>query len=211
MGLKNKKILITAGPTWVAIDPVRVISNIATGQTGKSIAQLAALKGAKVSLLLSSDKKEKIRGMRVKTFRYFQQLRSLLAQELKKHSFDCIIHNAAVSDYLINNPSGKKIDSAKRRVSLELVRAPKLIRQIRQKQPGSLLVMFKLDTDVSERLLILKARQAQQKAGADIVVANTFCNKRLKAFIYNHHKLLAKADSRDNLARRLISVLEKKL
>ena len=52
MSLKNKRILITAGPTWVAIDSVRVISNIATGETGILLAKRLSLQGAKVTLAL---------------------------------------------------------------------------------------------------------------------------------------------------------------
>ena len=52
MVLKNKNILITAGPTWVPIDRVRVISNIATGKTGILLAKSANKLGAKVTLVL---------------------------------------------------------------------------------------------------------------------------------------------------------------
>lgn len=211
MTLKNKKILITAGPTWVAIDPVRVISNIATGDTGKIIAQLAIAKGARVSLLLGTDRKEKIKGVRIKVFRYFQELRFLLSQELKNNRFDCIIHNAAVSDYLLERPARVKIDSRQKKLFLELKKAPKLIDEIRRKSPSSLLVMFKLESGIDNRELIEKALVAQEKTGADIVVANTFKGGKLKSFIYNHSGLLAKACSRQTLAKRLISIVENRL
>jgi len=52
MALKRKRVLITAGPTWVRLDLSRVISNIATGETGRRLASAAARKGAQVTLLL---------------------------------------------------------------------------------------------------------------------------------------------------------------
>ena len=52
MGFKNKKILITAGPTWIAVDSVRVISNTASGETGQLLADRLAREGAKVTLVL---------------------------------------------------------------------------------------------------------------------------------------------------------------
>ncbi|MBU1999188.1 MAG: phosphopantothenoylcysteine decarboxylase, partial [Candidatus Omnitrophica bacterium] len=64
--LKNKKILITAGPTWVPVDDVRVISNSASGETGILLAKRLSGQGAKVTLLLgpignyNPDKKIKL-------------------------------------------------------------------------------------------------------------------------------------------------------
>ncbi|MBU2221207.1 MAG: phosphopantothenoylcysteine decarboxylase, partial [Candidatus Omnitrophica bacterium] len=57
MSLRNKRILITAGPTWIAIDKVRVISNTATGATGKLLANQFSNKGAKVTLLINAENK----------------------------------------------------------------------------------------------------------------------------------------------------------
>ena len=212
MSLKDKKILITAGPTWVAIDPIRAITNIATGQTGKILARLASAKGARVRLFLSSAPAfEKIKGVSIKSFRYFQDLSSRLGSELKMHKYDCIIHNAAVSDFLVKNRAGRKIDSRRKGFKIGLARAPKIISEIRKNAPRSILVMFKLEVNVSCAELIRRARRAQKKAGADFVVANTFKGRKLKSFVYNHKSMLAKADSRRSLARKLLSILEKSL
>ncbi|MEW6008377.1 MAG: phosphopantothenoylcysteine decarboxylase [Candidatus Omnitrophota bacterium] len=210
MTLKNKKILITAGPTQVKIDPVRAISNIATGETGRLLAKLAKERGAKVTLLLAAPK-ERIKGIRLKSFRYFKQLRSLVKDEIKKNKFDCIIHNAAVSDFLLEKESKKKLDSNKTKFSLKLIRAPKIINEIKKCASNSFLVMFKLEPNVSDTQLIKRARTAQEKAAADIIVANKFKNNRLKSFILNHQGMLAKSNSRLGLARKLISILEEKI
>ncbi|MBU2541322.1 MAG: phosphopantothenoylcysteine decarboxylase [Candidatus Omnitrophica bacterium] len=208
-GLKDKKILITAGPTQVAIDPVRVITNISTGKTGQLIARQAARCGADVHLLLSRDlKQERIKGIKIRHFRFFNQLRSLIQEEIKKNNFDFIIHNAAVSDFLVKRQSRQKIDSSLKKLRIELVRAPKIIKEIRRRCPRSLLVMFKLEVNSSLKQLIKKARLAQKAAGADIVVANTFKKDTLKSFVFNHKGMLTKADSRQMLAKRLVSILE---
>lgn len=212
MSLKNKKLLITAGPTWVAIDPVRVITNIASGQTGQIMARLARDKGAKVTLLLgSADKEKSLTGIKVKTFRFFHELKDLIFKEIKSKDYDCIIHNAAVSDFLVRKATKRKIDSGKKSLEIKLSPAPKIINQIRRMAPKSILVMFKLEANVSYPELIRKARLAQSRVGADIVIANMFRQARLKSFIYNHKQLLAKADSRLSLAKAVISVLEDKL
>lgn len=208
MTLKNKKILITAGPTQVRIDPVRVISNIATGQTGKLLARLASRRGAKVTLLLGCER-EKIKGVRVKSFRFFQDLRWLVQNEIKKNKFDCIIHNAAVSDFLIKKEFKKKLDSNKSNFSIKLIRAPKIVDEIKKYAPEAFLAIFKLEPNVSDLKLIKRARFIQEKVKADIVVANTFKRDKLKGFIYNHRGRLGKASSRKSLAKKLISILEK--
>ena len=72
MNLRKLRVLITAGPTWVAIDNVRVISNIATGETGKILAEKLASMGAKVTLLIGPGDlcclKKNIRLIRFKFF-----------------------------------------------------------------------------------------------------------------------------------------------
>ncbi len=208
--LKGKKILITAGPTQVKIDPVRVISNIATGETGKLLARLASRRGAKVTLLLGSAN-ERIKGIRIKSFRFFQDLRWLVKNEISKHKFDCIIHNAAVSDFLVKREAKEKLDSDIKNLNVRLIRAPKIVDEIRKKAPDSLLIIFKLEPNVSDLKLIKRARFTQEKVKADIVVANTFKRDKLKGFIYNHRGRLGEVNSRKSLAKKLISILEKKL
>lgn len=209
--LKGKKILITAGATWAPIDPVRVISNIASGSTGRLIARLLRAKGAEVTLLLGSGQHEEIKGVRVKNFRYFEELRSSLRKEIKNTRFDCVIHNAAVSDFLVEKKSRIKLDSRKSELVIKLKKAPKIINEIREKCPEALLVSFKLEAGVNDKELIKRALMAQKKSSADIVVANKFEGESLKSFIYNHKGLLAKADSRTGLAKNLISVLKGRL
>lgn len=76
MSLKNKRVLITAGPTWVAIDKVRVISNTATGATGKILAQQLANKGAKVTLLINAENSCCLnKKIKILPFRFFDQLK----------------------------------------------------------------------------------------------------------------------------------------
>jgi phosphopantothenoylcysteine decarboxylase/phosphopantothenate--cysteine ligase len=79
----NKRILITAGPTWVPIDSVRVISNIATGETGILLAQEAVRRGFGVTLLLGPCDCCCIgQGFKVVRFRFFDELRQRLKEEL---------------------------------------------------------------------------------------------------------------------------------
>ena len=76
--LKNKKILITAGPVWVPLDRVRVITNIFSGKLGWTIAKTAHQMGAQVTLLMGPGKvilpDKKIKGLDIIYFRYFDEL-----------------------------------------------------------------------------------------------------------------------------------------
>ncbi len=93
--LGNKKVLITAGPTWVPIDAVRVISNTATGRTGIEIARRFARGGAEVTLLLGPvslvhSPRSTVHSIKIIRFRYFDELKKLLSGLLKKKKYDII-------------------------------------------------------------------------------------------------------------------------
>ena len=130
--LKNKRILITAGPTWVAIDKVRVLSNIATGETGIVLAKALSRQGAKVTMILgpcgvcSLDKK-----IKVLRFNYFDEFKKTLFKELKSVKYDCLIHSAAVSDYRPKEIYRGKIGSNLKSLDIKLEPLPKIINLIK--------------------------------------------------------------------------------
>lgn len=209
--LRGKRVLITAGPTWVPIDSVRVISNISTGEMGLLLAKEAARSGAIVDLCLgpigSFDLGKKIHVFR---FTYFTELFDLIKRGLKKKKYDVILHAAAVSDYLTHARRGK-ISSKKNRLVLKLERAPKIIKAIRQLNPKTYLVMFKFETGVSDSLLIKRAQIAMLQVKADMVIANTIKDGKYKGYILNGSGLISKSNSREGLSQRLIEVLRKKV
>jgi len=173
MNLKNKKILITAGPTWVPIDDVRVISNIATGETGILLAEKFQQFGAKVTLVLgpvaSCCLSSKIKLIH---FKFFDELFKIIKSELGSKKYDLVIHSAAVADFKPKQVTKGKIASGQAR-NLRLIPLPKIIREIRRLASGAMLVMFKLECGVFGETLRKRARIAQRKIGADFVVANS--------------------------------------
>ena len=232
MGIK--RVLITAGPTWVAIDKVRVISNIASGETGILLAEGLARKGAKVTLILGpgenmsfpapafagvtgesmyldsrfrGNDKNIIQNSRVKIirFRFFKELREAVKKELKAYRYDFIIHSAAVSDFRPVSQTRGKISSDKPRV-LRLEPLPKIIEDIRRLAPSARLVMFKLDAGISDKKLIAIAREALIKNNADLVVANRL-EPRYKAYILDGKRIYSRAGSKQEMARNLIACL----
>lgn len=204
---KNKRILITAGPTWVPIDSVRVISNIATGETGILLARQAKKLGTEVTLFLGPVSNIALshldKAIRIQRFKFFDELKEKIIEELRTKEYDVIIHNAAVSDFKPGRFKGK-IDSDGV-YDLKLKPLPKIIRHIRHLAPKSKLVMFKLESGVSCATLIRRARQAQKKVRADFVVANTI--NPYRAFIIDKENNTVSVRSKTELAKRLFKII----
>lgn len=188
MTLRNKRILITAGPTWVPIDSVRIISNIATGQTGTLLAEEAKRQGAKVTLFQGPFA--------------FNELRDKIKKELRLRRYDVIIHSAAVSDF----KPGKKIKgklASGRAYNLRLSPLPKISRDIKRLCGQAKLVMFKLEPGLSDKNLIRRAKVLRSKAGAYIIVGNRL--NPYRAFIIDKYGKTVSVRTKSELAKKLIS------
>ena len=205
MSLRGKRILITAGPTWVGIDNIRVISNIATGVTGLLLARQAANQGARVTLVLGQcgqfNPKESIR---IIPFCFFNQLKNILKRELQNAKCDIIIHSAAVSDFKPEYKISGKL-SSQRAHTLKLLPLEKLIILIRRLQPKAKLVMFKLESNVQNQTLIQRAKRAGEEFGADLIVANRL--NPYRAFIIDRQDNRILAKSKKDLVKKLIKIL----
>jgi phosphopantothenoylcysteine synthetase/decarboxylase len=207
--LKGKRILITAGPTWVAIDDVRVISNISSGALGLLLAKQAKAERMKVDLILGPVGLINLpKEIQVFPYRYFSELRGRIEKRLAARNYDIILHAAAVSDFLVDRSRGKI--PSKSQLILKLRQAPKLIRLVRRIAPRSLLVLFKLEVGGGDVVLINKALQAMKDSRADLAVANIYTSAGYKGYVLDPCCVLAKAGSRQELARDLFRVLEER-
>ncbi|MDD4938815.1 MAG: phosphopantothenoylcysteine decarboxylase [Candidatus Omnitrophica bacterium] len=209
MSLRDKKILITAGPTLVPIDSVRVISNTATGGTGILLARKLQSLGAKVTLLLGGaepcclDKK-----IRLIRFRFFDELKRAMLKELKK-KYNIVIHSAAVSDYRPLKSYGHKVGSGRKAWRLDLVPTPKIINLIKRTDRSLFLVGFKFEPETRRKILIDKAKSLIRRADLDLAVANTVDRNRYQAYILNKDKIQDHARSKKHLAEKLAESLSK--
>ncbi len=208
LSLKGKRILITAGPTWVAIDDVRIIGNIATGETGMLLAREASVRGARVTLVLGPCVEYDLsKSIRTIHFRFFNELKNILKREFKNNKYDIVIHSAAVSDFRpVRNIRGK-LDSHQTQ-SLRLLPLDKLIVLIRRLNRRARLVMFKLESNVKNKTLIQRARNAGEKFSADLIVANRL--NPYRAFILGRNGSQVLVKSKQGLAKKLIEILLKK-
>lgn len=209
MNLKNKRILITAGPTWVPIDKVRVISNIASGRTGMLLAKLADRLGASVTLILGPVGEVDLdKSISIKRFFYFNELHNLVRSELKTKKYDIVIHSAAVSDYKPKKMFSRKIQSNIRNLNIELETTVKIADRIKKYAPDIFLAIFKLELNLPRDKMIERARKTMQESGADLTVVNTFSNKHpYKAMIIDRSKVFYKTDSKEELARKLLEII----
>ncbi|MGE5197356.1 MAG: phosphopantothenoylcysteine decarboxylase [Deltaproteobacteria bacterium] len=205
------RILITAGPAWVAIDDVRVISNISTGETGLLIARAAAREGAKVTLILGPGEECCIdKGIKVIRVRFFDELKNALLGQLRSGKYDIIVHSAAVPDYRPKKKIARKLDSGIRALKLKLVPTPKLIDLIKKNAPGSVLVGFKFEPGAGRAKLIKESSALFKRARADLVVANTLVNGSYRAYIVNKDGACrGPLSSKEKLAEALVKTLRR--
>ena len=203
-------ILITAGPTWVALDNTRVISNIASGKTGALLAGAFRRLGDNVTLVAGEaefgcvDKK-----VRVIRFKFFKELSGIVIKELKSRKYKIIIHSAAVSDYQPRKVFNKKIESGKNKLQIELVPTPKIISLMRRVAPCAFLVGFKFEPGAKKNLLLGEARQLLIKSGVDLVVANTIIKGTYRAYILNKTLVEGPFTSKDSMVRNLVKMIHR--
>jgi len=162
--LKNKKILISAGPTRENIDPVRFISNRSSGKMGYAIAEEARNMGANVQLVsgpVSLENPSEVNVIHVETG---QQMHD----EMSKHlDSDIIVMCAAVSDYKVEDIANEKIKSAKSSISLDLHPTTDIIKSL-AKNTQATIVAFALETSNGKKNALKKLKDK----GADVIVLN---------------------------------------
>ena len=177
--LKDKKILMTAGPTIEYIDPVRVITNQSSGKTGVLLASELISAGSKVTLVYGPGIENPPKGSKVIRVLTSKEMFDVVKQEMKK-KFDVVIMAAATADYTPENPSKKKIKSGQERIKISLKKVPKIIDQIKKYQKNVILVGFKAEVNLSKKDLIRVAKQKLQDSKADMIIANDIGSTRYK-------------------------------
>ncbi|MBN2121056.1 MAG: hypothetical protein JW734_08420 [Candidatus Omnitrophica bacterium] len=206
------KILVTAGPTWVRLDKVRVLTSIFSGATGALTARVFKDKGYRVSLLLGPTRFPfEARGITVLRFKYFEDLQQLLKEQLKDKAYRVVIHSAAVSDYKPYKVQAAKIPSSKKSLLVRLKPAPKLIKQIRKTREDVFLIQFKLEVNKTRKALINAAFRSLVENKSDIVVANDlkdFKGLRSKAYVIDADKNVGLVKNRRALVNKLLQIVD---
>ncbi|ASJ04711.1 bifunctional phosphopantothenoylcysteine decarboxylase/phosphopantothenate--cysteine ligase CoaBC [Thermococcus barossii] len=181
--LEGKRVLVTAGATREYIDPIRYITNASSGKMGVAIAEEADFRGAEVTLIRTKESVPSFVENQIEIETVEEMLRAIEG-ELRAKKYDIVVLAAAVSDFRVKNKAETKIKSGKS-LTLELEPTPKIIDRVKKLQPDVFLVGFKAETGLSEEELVEAARKQINRAGSDLVVANT-----LKAFGSDENEVL---------------------
>ena len=161
-------LLVTAGPTREALDPVRFITNHSTGRMGYELARAAMLRGAQVTLVSGPTALEPPPFVELVRVESAAQMHDAVMAAAPAQ--DVIIKAAAVADYRPAHTAGEKIKKSGADLTLELTRTPDILAELgAARRPGQFLCGFAMET----RDLLDNARAKLEKKGADMIVANS--------------------------------------
>jgi phosphopantothenoylcysteine decarboxylase/phosphopantothenate--cysteine ligase len=166
--LEGKTVLITAGPTYEAIDPVRFIGNHSSGKMGFSLAEEASKRGAKV-ILISGPSSQKTEDKNIQLHKVTS------AKEMLNKVFefydrvDIGIASAAVADYAPKEVAKEKIKKNDDNLTIELVKNPDILKTMGEKKTHQFLVGFALETQNEEE----NAKGKLEKKNLDMIVLNS--------------------------------------
>lgn len=170
--LEGKKVLVTAGPTIEAIDPVRYISNHSSGKMGYEIAKAAMLRGADVTLV--SGQTSLTPPMFVDTVPVKSAADMYEAVMEKKDEQDIIIKAAAVADYTPSHVSQEKVKKKDGEMSIELTRTKDILKTLgEQRRDDQFLCGFSMET----QNMLENSRAKLKKKQIDMIAANNLKEK----------------------------------
>ena len=165
--MTGKKVLVTAGATMEAIDPVRYITNHSSGKMGFSIAKNAMLRGAQVTLVMGkcdSEPPEFVNVVRVKSAKEMFDAVMSAADNM-----DIIVKAAAVADYRPKNVSSEKVKKKDGDMSIEMERTDDILKTLGEnKKDGQFICGFSMETEN----MLENSRAKLKKKNVDMIVAN---------------------------------------
>lgn len=210
--LSGRKVVVTAGPTWEAVDPVRGITNHSSGKMGYAVAGAAARAGARVTLISGPTALATPPGV--------EKIAVLSARDMHQAALSAcegasvFIGVAAVADYRPDHVESQKIKKSRDRMHIELVKNPDILSDIAALENGPFTVGFAAETEKVEQ----HAREKLLKKGVDLIAANDVSGGRGFGGDDNRLILVDRSGSRDlgrapktELARQLIQLIGERL
>jgi len=164
--LSGKRVLVTAGPTWEAFDPVRFFTNPSSGKMGFAMAKIARRRGAEVTLVTGPTWLKiphDIQCTKVKSAEEMYEAVTDIYSDV-----DIVVMAAAVSDYKPKKFTPYKIKKGNEDVILEMVKNPDILKQLGKDKEHQVLVGFAAETNE----LIENAREKLVSKNLDMIVAN---------------------------------------
>jgi len=207
--LEKKNVLVTAGPTREAIDPVRFISNRSSGKMGYAIAKSAKDFGANVDLVSGPVNLEDLSEINIIKVETADEMDKAVQHQLKKINYDYIFMTAAVSDYKVKKIKENKIKSENQSLELQLSKSTDILKKIAANQNSAKIIGFALETNNGEDEALKKLKNKK----LDYIVLNYaneegagFETNTNHVFLYSKsgHKIEFKLDRKDRIAKNII-------
>ena len=212
--LDGKTVLITAGPTYEAIDPVRFIGNHSSGKMGFSLAEETVKRGAKV-ILISGPTSQKMSTKNIEIHRV-TSAKEMYDEVFKYYEkVDVAIASAAVADYAPKIVAKEKIKKSEEEFTIELVKNPDILKTMGEKKTHQFLVGFALETQNEEE----NAKSKLQKKNLDMIVLNSLRDEgagfqkdtnKVKILTHSEQKEFS-LKSKDEVAKDILDFVETQL
>ena len=212
--LEGKTVLITAGPTYESIDPVRFIGNHSSGKMGFSLAEEAAKRGAKV-MLISGPSSLDISHPNIEIHRVTSAKEMFNEVFNYYENLDIAIASAAVADYAPKEIASEKIKKNDDSLTIELVKNPDILKTMGERKSKQFLVGFALETQNEEENALGKL----QKKNLDMIVLNSLRDEgagfkndtnKIKIFTKNDRKEFA-LKAKNEVAKDILNVVEQEI
>ena len=212
--LRDKKALVTAGPTYEAIDPVRFIGNHSSGKMGIAIAKELSRRGADVSLVLGpTSQKIAANGIRLIRVNSAEEMYNACHEAFGKT--DLAVMSAAVADYTPVNKAAQKIKKTENNLTLELTKTKDILKSLGAiKTKNQVLVGFALET-INEREY---AQKKLVEKNADLIVLNSLNDSgagfghdtnKVTIFKKSGEEVQFETKSKDEVAKDIVDVIIK--
>jgi len=209
--LKGKKVLVTAGPTREAIDPVRYISNRSSGKMGYALAEKARDMGADVVLVSGPVSLLSLPEVKMVYIESADEMKKAMI----KHSpaADYVFMAAAVADYLLEDVAENKMKRSKNNLTLNLKPAPDILKAI-QNKTKALITAFALETQDGEK----EAKRKLKEKSVDFMVLNyaneegagfDFSTNRVIIFSKDENRFEISKDRKEQIAEKIITYILK--
>ncbi|WP_126973446.1 bifunctional phosphopantothenoylcysteine decarboxylase/phosphopantothenate--cysteine ligase CoaBC [Gynurincola endophyticus] len=212
--LLGKKVLITAGPTYEPIDPVRFIGNRSSGKMGIALAKAAAAAGAEVTLVLGPSSID-ISALPVNVVKVETAEEMFQAAMKEQKNFDIAILSAAVADYTPETVAEEKIKKSGDALSLHLKKTKDILGVLgKEKSNGQIVVGFALETHNAEAY----AQEKLQRKNADMIVMNSlqdpnagfgYNTNTVTIFTHQQKPQAFPNQSKDNVAKAILAEIQK--
>ena len=220
MSLRDKRILITSGPTRAPLDAVRFLTNKSTGRLGSLIAEAALEAGAEVVFVWGRGSDvPTVRGhssdrLRVLPIDTVEDLIEVFERELPRR-VDVVIHAMAVLDFAPVQVCEEKVTSTLEDWIIHLAPTPKAAARVRGLAPETFFIGFKLEVGKEKGKLIEIAREWAQHNHADLVVANDLRDIErgihVGYLVTSNGTVEAVAEGKEAIARALMELLDRRL